>query len=307
MLAACIVAIILARNKPNRRRTSISADGSSHPEGGVPFDGSTDVWPTPAELAMDVWSAPEVQISSQNPVSRVFGVLPSGKHFEPGLMSSWRRRPNGTYHKQKVVIFDVPAAVDWVPEDIPCDSAHAIPKWNGLGASQGAEVTSDICWFDDHEVMSRAAERFSNAFGGVLREEFGVSAEPCKLARGLYATRVKRGADADDEWHHDICKPAPDIFLTVLAYPHDRGWKPEWQGHTEFARVDCAVEPPPQTNRTPPALRVAPMPNRTVIFGGRIFHTTSRVVGMSRRSRRRDKKAARNRYSVVLRLHCQAG
>ena len=69
--------------------------------------------------------------------------------------------------------------------------------------------------------------------------------------------------------------------------------------------MDCSVEPAPHTNRTPPALRVAPKANRTVIFSGRIYHTTSMPSAKAaRRSRRHDPKSARSRYSIVLRLHC---
>ena len=170
------------------------------------------------------------------------------------------------------------------------------------------------CWcacacgrYDSQEEMHEAARAFVARYADTLVEDFGVAKElPCKLARGLYATKIHHGNAADDKYHHDICEADPHVFITVLSYPHANGWRAKWQGHTDFARVDCSVEPAPYTSRTPPALRVAPMPNRTVIFSGRIYHTTSTPSAKAGKlSRRSDPRASRSRYSVVLRLHCR--
>ena len=276
---------------------SLQDEAAAHP-----FDGSTESWPTPAEMQKDVWSAPDVP-SSLRPASRVFDVLPAGQHFRP---SGQPRTPNGVYNVQKVVVTDHADAVAWVPLPIPCDLVGG-PSWNGLAADEGAVVTTEQCWYDSEASMHDAARSFVARFADVLTKEFGVAKElPCKLARGLYATKIGRASVPDDVWHHDMCRAEPNIFITALAYPHDQGWRATWRGHTEFARVDCSVDPPPTKSRVPPALRVAPMPNRTVVFSGRIYHTTSSAEA-TRRSRRSDPKASRNRYSLVLRLHCCRG
>jgi hypothetical protein len=273
-----------------------------------PFDGSTGKWPTDEEMARDIWTAPEVPWSARTPAIRVFEVLPAGEHYVrwPAGHERSGLTKRGSYKAQNVVVVDHADAAAWAPTHIPCDSADG-PKWNGLAAEQGEAVTTEQCWYKRQDEMHAAAQDFVSRFASVLTEEFGVAKElPCKLARGLYATKVRRGFEADSVWHHDICRAEPNILITALSYPHDNGWKTKWRGHTEFARVDCSVEPPPRTNRTPPALRVAPMPNRTVVFSGRIYHTTSSAKA-SKRSRRSDPKASRNRYSVVLRLQCCRG
>ena len=51
---------------------------------------------------------------------------------------------------------------------------------------------------------------------------------------------------------------------------HHKDWWPAWDGHTEFAKAKCGD---PEDLGSDPAkaevaLRVAPMPNRTIVFEG---------------------------------------
>jgi len=316
-LGLCACMVVSSDTAVALETAVITPEGGVHPlDGSVPtarpFDGSTKRRPTRKQMDQDIWTTPEVSWTMRSPISRVmmgmhssvFEVLPGGTHVPALTSEDEDEDPVGRYRPQKVVVVDHKDAAAWAPTRIPCDLADG-PEWNAMAAAEGEPVTTDQCWYDNEEEMHRAALEFIARFADVLADEFGVAKETCQFARGLYATRAQRGYEADQAWHHDVCRAEPHIFLTALSYPHDEGWKPKWRGHTEFARVDCAVEPPPRTNETPPALRVAPMLNRTVIFSGRIYHTTSRAKAR-RRSRRTDPQSSRSRYSLVLRLHCQA-
>ena len=183
---ACMIATVSAAqqsahslNEPDhRRKTAITPEGAVHAindhedsatasanrmsdsqggreDSGVaarPFDGSTQLWPTPEEMDMDVWAAPEVPLSTRHPMrikesphafTRVFEVLPAGEHF--GRPSGEALVQRGFYHAQKVAVVDGPDAAAWAPRNIPCDSAEG-PEWNGLASDEGEDVTTEQCW-----------------------------------------------------------------------------------------------------------------------------------------------------------------
>ena len=207
--------------------TAVTREGATHEytnadyreKSARPFDGSTDVWPTPAEMSMDIWAAPELPSWTSSPSTRVFEVLPAGNHFKP-LKGKKAQQQKGRYKAQKVVVVDDSsdvAATAWAPQDIPCDLADG-PSWNGLGASEGEAATAALCWYDNEAEMHLAAKRFVTRFADVLINDFGVAKElPCKFARGLYATKVQPSGKADDVWHHDVCRAEPHVFITALT------------------------------------------------------------------------------------------
>lgn len=113
----------------------------------------------------------------------------------------------------------------------------------------------------------------------VLDSRFGRTGQG--LARKAFTTLLSRELAADD-LHADGCDttllPASAAYFTVLGYPHTK-WAPEsWGGHTEFCGKRCGdpeVGDVALGARTAAVLRVAPLPERTVVFEGSIMHRAS--------------------------------
>lgn len=82
---------------------------------------------------------------------------------------------------------------------------------------------------------------------------------------------------ARDDLHADGCDAQSldgGEYFTVLGYPHTT-WDSSWGGHTEFAARRCGDKETQDAKlaaRTPAVLRVAPLPNRTVVFEGQVLH-----------------------------------
>lgn len=87
---------------------------------------------------------------------------------------------------------------------------------------------------------------------------------------------------APDDLHADGCDttllPASAEYFTVLGYPHTKWAAESWGGHTEFCAKRCGdpeVRDTALGAETAAVLRVAPLPERTVVFEGSILHRAS--------------------------------
>lgn len=120
----------------------------------------------------------------------------------------------------------------------------------------------------------------------VLRAAFNITGQCRTMLNWPYAlhgfrrswvTALHTSMPADVH-HADGCdtysRPAGHDFFTAISWPHDR-WEAAWGGNLEFAAQECGG--PADSNRevsvrTPPALTVAPAPDRLVIFSGPLVH-----------------------------------
>lgn len=132
-----------------------------------------------------------------------------------------------------------------------------------------------------------------------------------------YATWTVAKNDVPHRFHSDMpCalpdERDPDLHISVIAYPHNR-WKASWGGRTEWASTEChatrsswhpsfaATSTAPQTIE--PALRLAPLPDRTVMFNGRLLHRFMSMRANAGYSR--DDSPAGTRHSIVMRIRCR--
>lgn len=109
-----------------------------------------------------------------------------------------------------------------------------------------------------------------------LRREFGIDGSECSIGRAedLELLLVLRHASmAPSDFHTDICVKLMEfededsdidldslVGITVLTYPADH-WDPRWQGHFELGSKESGVH-----------ARIAPLPNRSIIFNGCLHH-----------------------------------
>lgn len=164
----------------------------------------------------------------------------------------------------------------WLPDEV-CRSAH----WVDQSAFRGQPPNCEQCVYEDAESAAMLAAMLAQ-HGPALDEDFGDGvagwSRACVLRRA-YTIRLSRDF-APDALHSDVpagrCDeamaeaPGRPIFLTAIAYPHAE-WSAEWGGHTEFVPRLCdevATQPRP----TSLSLRVAPLPNRTLVFDGALLH-----------------------------------
>eukprot|EP00747_Dinoflagellata_sp_TGD_P094064 gnl/TRDRNA2_/TRDRNA2_165979_c0_seq2.p1 gnl/TRDRNA2_/TRDRNA2_165979_c0~~gnl/TRDRNA2_/TRDRNA2_165979_c0_seq2.p1 ORF type:complete len:168 (+),score=8.78 gnl/TRDRNA2_/TRDRNA2_165979_c0_seq2:62-505(+) len=70
-----------------------------------------------------------------------------------------------------------------------------------------------------------------------------------------------------DDWHFDWCEDemSHDRGVTLVTYPHDR-WNPEWSGEFEL------LGPPNRLGNNDVVAKIAPLPNRAIIFDGCLMH-----------------------------------
>eukprot|EP00747_Dinoflagellata_sp_TGD_P056811 gnl/TRDRNA2_/TRDRNA2_150298_c0_seq2.p1 gnl/TRDRNA2_/TRDRNA2_150298_c0~~gnl/TRDRNA2_/TRDRNA2_150298_c0_seq2.p1 ORF type:complete len:316 (-),score=20.13 gnl/TRDRNA2_/TRDRNA2_150298_c0_seq2:237-1184(-) len=98
----------------------------------------------------------------------------------------------------------------------------------------------------------------------IMQRHYGVNSSRCVFERDPHVFHIVQNASmSPDTWHTDICEDTVGknwLGMTLITYPNDR-WSPEWQGHFELAG------PRQQT-----VARIAPLPNRSIIFPGCLVH-----------------------------------
>ena len=199
----------------------------------------------------------------------------------------------------------------WLPEEL-CRSAH----WIGQSAIQGEPPNCHQCMYDDAEGAAML-DAFLTQHGPALDSIFGDDrsgwARGCMLRRA-YTIRLSR-AFAPDGLHSDVpagrCgealadRPGTPLFLTVIAYPVAE-WTADWGGHTEFVPRLCdevATLPRP----TSISLRVAPLPNRTLVFDGSVLHRATHPTARFAAERNAAASGDAWRRASIMQLTCARG
>ena len=216
----------------------------------------------------------------------------------------WQAPTGMTAHAYELApgleVFVVDNATSWLPDRL-CD------KWRPIGSYHSEPTSAESCLYE-LQTATHLTAAFLRQHHALLGRG-GLGAERCSWSnRRPYVTRLN-ARWPPDSWHIDGCYDLPELYVTVLAYPHDT-WEAEWLGHTEFAALDCAqvgrgALRGAVATRGLPALRVAPRPHRMIAFNGRILHRATRpdaaLAGISRAA---DGQLHGERYSSVLRFHC---
>jgi hypothetical protein len=214
----------------------------------------------------------------------------------------------------------VAGSSQWHP-DVRC--SDAADAWHGMGSSLGLDPSAYFCDYSP-EQGDNMLHMFMLEHGDALREAFGIRhCEHRDINNSLtgkrrhYETVTTRDL-APDKFHADdeegTCGNMSSLerntseqteeleYITALSYGlHNHGhWLPAWDGHTEFAKARCG-DPEDLGNPAEAelALRVAPLPHRTVVFEGMLLHRAawpSRCAGKP--------AAFDGRYSTVLQLMC---
>ena len=193
--------------------------------------------------------------------------------------------------------------------------------WLEMMASQKSSIyNSEVCYFDRwgggpvHDMVlafEKEHEYTLRTFFGVQNCEALPEEKLPHLGTRGYITQLWREL-APDDWHSDYCRPAEGdrLKLSVIGYPHAE-WHERWGGLTEFSTTDwcgaASTASPEELSAAAKefdvALRVAPSPDRTVIFDGRVAHRATRP-SKSFRSAAAPGVPAGRRYSVVLQVQC---
>ena len=171
----------------------------------------------------------------------------------------------------RVLVIDGPQSTQW----LPAGGVDACATWSEMRAAGGMEVNSYSCHVTA-DAAARMLSDFTAAHGRLLRAAFGVTRCEHRRERKTFMTLLSRDLAADN-LHADGCDTSSlqgGEYFTIMAYPHAR-WESEWGGHTEFAARKCGdaeVEDAALGAATPAVLRVAPLPERTVVFEGALLH-----------------------------------
>ena len=178
----------------------------------------------------------------------------------------------------------------------------------------------DTCYYD-YQTTSAMVETLLVEHRSTLMTVFGATS--CKAIRNAYTTRTSHEHSPDDV-HFDICDPAETahrasrgfqrenpfdpsteyVPLTAIAFPHHR-WPASWGGPLEFLHGECKRENLSffELNDEPAALRILPLPHRTVLFRADLLHRAtlpSDETGVAV-----DGRPGGNRFSTVLRMLCE--
>ena len=291
------IAVAKAKGRKGRRK---SKKGGQHQEmeasGGLREGEQVCVGPS---LNTDIWHTDEVQ-----------RVLEPGANNSLGLFE--------VVPGKRVML--LPGSL-WIPQ-------YNCENWFPIGSASHLPVNAYKCEYPK-AVGDGMLKAWWEKYGERLREAFGVvscehrSAENNGGKQKAYATVGNRELELDD-LHADGCPSDPHIatdplwaadcasdeglckiHLTTLSYPHNR-WEGSWGGHTEWAARKCGD--PEDVNRelgqkTPAALRVAPVGDRTVVFNGGLLHRATHPeahAGVAQTGQREGL-----RFSMVMQLVCR--
>lgn len=229
-----------------------------------------------------IWLDPEASIAESRPAENVRVFHIRGRHAVAVIASS----------------------PDW--HDTAKQQRQACREWEPISPFEGdgkaVEANAFSCLFG-YKPASALLSDFNAHTAALLKAAFNVS-KPCE-ERPLtgtwgfnpqtftFETRswmlALHSGMTEDTFHSDGCEQAPRApgsdFFTVLSYPPADGvdgWEDGWGGHVEFAPRACEADgvgvqrsATDAAGALKPVLRLAPRPDRLVVFSGQLLHRST--------------------------------